>query len=409
MAPLLDGMPPAIGAMSVKDETHSASTAQTPNGVSDIAEYWVNLIRDNIWIAHTVRTAESDTEDEQPSISDEILNAPRRKSTHDALATQIAARTYPTSTPDSLAPIIKYEKDIVLLRSLVLEQRRTAITKASERNDRVNWIKRINKQGAWDEVNDKLSLSGASSLPMPVEVSNKDSLSPFFAHLRNNGTNEPASSSKSNELSIGVEPHYNTELIEFQKGVLYAGRRLDLCKMTTGPQNIGDLMESLCSNTFSRHFLLGNNIIGRTGAKAISSFIDDFPDRFETWYLAGNCIDTVSFTLLVNSMVKSDAITNVWLKRNPLRTAAAKDIFRLVKQTSNLRTLDLDQTELGDAGVAELFMLLADHDAPFALRHIYLNAVGIGKGACKQISRYLGRLIVRSNLSTCPTIQLAVL
>lgn len=61
----------------------------------------------------------------------------------------------------------------------------------------------------------------------------------------------------------------------------------------------------------------------------------------ETWYLAGNCIDTASFSILVDSMVKSPAITNVWLKRNPLGSAAADDVFRLITQTPNLRTLDL--------------------------------------------------------------------
>lgn len=76
-------------------------------------------------------------------------------------------------------------------------------------------------------------------------------------------------------MRVGIEPYYNTELIEFEKGVLYADGRIDLCKMVAGPRNIGDLMDSLKPNTFSRHFLLGNNVIGPTGAKAIASFIDE--------------------------------------------------------------------------------------------------------------------------------------
>ena len=228
---------------------------------------------------------------------------------------------------------------------------------------------------------------------MPVEQSDKDSLAPFFAHLRNGGTHErnQVTDVVSQNGVAGIEPYYNTELIEFEKGVLYADGRVDLCKMVTGPRNIGNLMESLKPNTFSKHFLLGNNIIGPVGAKAIASFIDECPDRFETWYLAGNCIDTASFTTLVDSMIKSPAITNVWLKRNPLGSGAANDVYRLITQTQNLRTLDLDQTELGDAGVAELFELLAIHASsqPLALRHIYVNACGIGEKACKQIARFL--------------------
>ena len=357
-------------------------------GLEDTIDHWVHLLRSNLQIAHSSQAKDTDVIEEQPTISEEIMSAQRRKSARDIIATEIAARLYPCSDLDSLAPIIRYEKDIVLLRKLVYEQRRTAIARATDHNTRHTWIKRIAVQGPWDEANDQLTPSGAPSLPMPVEVSDKDSLAPFLTHLRDNGRCQPISSSK--VFTTGVEPFYDIDLIEFQRGVLYADGRIDLCKMVTGPRNIGDLMDSLRTSTFSRHFLLGNNIIGPTGAKAIAAFIDDFPHRFETWYLAGNCIDTDSFGLLVDSMTKSEAITNVWLKRNPLGRAAATDVFRLVTQTPNLRTLDLDQTELGDTGVAELFNLLTKHNSPIALRHIYLNATGIGKHACQQIAHYIG-------------------
>jgi Ran GTPase-activating protein (RanGAP) involved in mRNA processing and transport len=77
------------------------------------------------------------------------------------------------------------------------------------------------------------------------------------------------------------------------------------------------------------------------------------------------------------------------MKRNPLGASAANDLFKLITQTLNLRTLDLDQTELGDAGVIELFGKLAEHDKPVALRHIYLNAVGIGANGAAAIAKYL--------------------
>lgn len=224
---------------------------------------------------------------------------------------------------------------------------------------------------------------------MPVEQSDKASLAPFFAHLCKGGKYRPDPNSK--EGCAGVEAYYNVEFVEFEKGVLYSDGRVDLCKMVTGPRNIGDLMDSLKPNTFSKHFLLGNNIIGPIGIKAIAAFIDEFPDRFETWYLAGNCIDKESFSLLVASMVKSSCITNVWLKRNPLGPKAAADVFRLITESTSLRTLDLDQTELGDEGVAELFGLLSEHTPtePLPLRHLYLNASGIGANGCKQIADYM--------------------
>ena len=135
-------MPPALRTMSIKDDTN---TLQSPDGSVDAADYWASLIRKNLQRAQSVQVADSESEDEQPSISEEIINAPRRKSAREPLAVQIAARLYPSSNPDSLAPLIKYERDIILLRNLILEQRRTAISKATERNDRINWIKRINR------------------------------------------------------------------------------------------------------------------------------------------------------------------------------------------------------------------------------------------------------------------------
>ncbi|KAK5127533.1 hypothetical protein LTR85_006872 [Meristemomyces frigidus] len=312
--------------------------------MTETVDFWTALLTGNLQAKH-IEASDSDGEASPTLIDEEILNAPRRKSARDDLAHQIAVRLHPGHEQDSLGPIIQYEKDIVMLRALVFEQRRTAVASATERNARSDWVNRISKQGPWDEAKE-----------------------PF---------------------TTGAEPYYDTELIEFEKGVLYSDGRVDLCKMVTGPRNIGDLMESLRTNNFSKHFLLGNNIVGPTGAKAIASFIDDYPNRFETWYLAGNCIDAAGFSLLVNSLANTKAVTNVWLKRNPLGPSAAADVVRLITQTPYLRTLDLDQTQLGDAGVAEVFSSLADIAKPLALRHLYLNATGIGEKACVQIARYL--------------------
>ena len=99
---------------------HNQHPIKTTNGDTSIAsaDYWTALIRKNLEAAQLAEGADSDTED-APSISidEEIMNAPRRKSPRDTLARAIAARLYP-APPDSLAPIIKYEKDIVMLRSM---------------------------------------------------------------------------------------------------------------------------------------------------------------------------------------------------------------------------------------------------------------------------------------------------
>ncbi|KAH7116163.1 hypothetical protein B0J11DRAFT_539378 [Dendryphion nanum] len=326
------------------------------------------------------------------TIDESIMNAPRRRAA-DPIAAAVAEKTaellYPA--PDhSLGCIIKYEKDVVRLRKYVIQQRKRQIEVATRANELQNWGLRIMNQGPWDPIHDPVSLNGAPSLPMPVQIAEPSTLEPFFEHLRRGGTEDISSSIRAADDAIEMEEEwYGTKSLEFEKGVVYADRRMDLCKMVLGPTNIGDLLESLKTNEFITHFLLGNNIIGPHGAKCIADFLKEYPNRMDTWYLAGNCINTKSFGMLVDEWIKSTSVTNIWLKRNPLETAAAEDVFRLITETPNLRTLDLDQTKLGDVGVAHIFSELAKHDKPLALRHIYMNADGIGFKGATAIKNYL--------------------
>ena len=72
-----------------------------------------------------------------------------------------------------------------------------------------------------------------------------------------------------------------------------------------GPPNINKLISSLGKNGFVRHFLLGNNTIGRLGAKLISKWAINRPGNIETWYLAGNCIDAKGLRRLVFAAILS--------------------------------------------------------------------------------------------------------
>ncbi|PPJ58784.1 hypothetical protein CBER1_08222 [Cercospora berteroae] len=263
------------------------------------------------------------------------------------------------------------------------------------------WADRIARQGPWQPLPDPLSYAGPPSLPMPVQISDKASLAPFFEYLRGNAAGE--------KPEVAHEPgHEEVELLEFSKGVAYNDGRIDLCKMVTGPPNIGDLMNATRSYTSGRHFLLGNNIIGPQGAREIARFIDERPDQYETWYLAGNCIDKRGLEALVDAMIKSRVITNVWLKRNPLGVNSAAALARLCTRSPVLRTLDLDQTNLGNEGVAKFFALLNRHEKPIALRHVYLNASGIGAEALTEISEYLKHSELESLYLSCNPIGEAV-
>jgi Ran GTPase-activating protein (RanGAP) involved in mRNA processing and transport len=360
----------------------------------DLAIQWANKIRDLLLLVAPYDESEDYKIPNHITVDESIMDAPRRKAANPdtaALANQIAQLLYP-SPDNSLGSLIKYDKDIVKLRRCVLQQRKRAIELATKRNADMNWSKRIIEQGPWNPLTDPLSLLGAVSLPMPVKIAEPDKLAPFFEHLEVGGTDDISSSPRAIDDAIMLqEPYYGTKTLEFEKGVVYSDRRMDLCKMVLGPPNIAGLLESLKTNDFIKHFLLGNNIIGPHGAKCIANFVQQFPNRMETWYLAGNCIDAPSFSLLVDEWVHSDSISNVWLKRNPLGPSAAVDVHRLITQSKNLRTLDLDQTELGDDGIATLFGMLAASctETSLPLRHIYLNGVGIGVKAATAIAKYL--------------------
>lgn len=111
----------AVSALDFKKfsiEDTINTTIQNGDSTNTSADYWTTLIRQNLATAEAMAAADSDAEDAStPIIDEEIMNAPRRKSVRDALAREVAARLYP-APPESLAPIIKYEKDIVMLRSL---------------------------------------------------------------------------------------------------------------------------------------------------------------------------------------------------------------------------------------------------------------------------------------------------
>jgi hypothetical protein len=342
-------------------------------------------------------------------VSDELYQLPRRRSSRQPLALAISSLLYPIHE-NSLAAIIRYEADRVRLRGLAALQRRYDMLLKTKMNGHTAhgmtggappgvaapvWASRILSQGPWDPSRTPVSIEGAKALPMPVKVAEAADLAPFLGHLKGGGTHELNDDIyDGHELDGGLgEPYYGVKGAEFKKGVVYADGRMDLCKMVVGPDHIWNLMDSLRSNEFVRHFLLGNNIIGPVGAEAIANFIRELPDRMDTWYLAGNCIDGASFKILVDALVGSAAVTNVWLKRNPLGPGAAHDVFRLITETKNLRTLDLDQTELGNRGVADLFNELAAYSGPegskLPLRNIYLNGNGISTEAAAAIGSFL--------------------
>ena len=103
-----------------------------PGETIDLAQHWAELIQRNLRKADIISTRDGNNALPTETINDEVLNAPRRKSVRSELANTVAARLHPEVATDSLKAIIQYERHIVLLRRMVLDQRRWDILKATE-------------------------------------------------------------------------------------------------------------------------------------------------------------------------------------------------------------------------------------------------------------------------------------
>ncbi len=117
---------------------------------------------------------------------------------------------YPSYADSRLPQVIKYEKDIVVLRKAALAKRKEVEVARAEKRRNPEWKRRVRSQGPWDEEKDPLALTGVSALPMPVEiryvglggvlemrewladdgVSGEESLRAFFDHLSGGGTHD---------------------------------------------------------------------------------------------------------------------------------------------------------------------------------------------------------------------------
>jgi hypothetical protein len=322
---------------------------------------------------------------EQGDFSNEegIQALPRRRNkSQRPLAIQLAKNLYAEMT--EIAALIKYESLISLAKSVVRDKQQAHLASKTQ-------ARTLKVQGPWaGQELDPVDLKGPDAIPMPVEIGKAEDFAPIFGFL----AHESFEDTIDNELKPNV--HFqkkneqftgNVPLLEFPRGIIYEDGRLDLCKKVVGPTHIGKLMESLESNLEIRHFLLGNNAISTTGAKHIAEFIQKYPDRMETWYLAGCHITRHGLSLLVPQIITSSTITNLWFKRNPFGPNSSTLLAALVLQAPNLRTLDLETTELGDEGTRQFIDSITGHHS--SLRNLYLNANGISSSGCTSLGKYL--------------------
>lgn len=215
----------------------------------------------------------------------------------------------------------------------------------------------------------------ANPVAMPVEVARYEDLEPFFSALQRN---QPAVGKQTDDLGS-----YD----QYQKGAHYTDGRIDLCKQVVGPDHIQALLNSIAMNSYVKHFLLGNNIIGRTGAEAIARFIT-LPLKschISTWYLAGNAFDGESASLIAKSLENDEDCRQLWLKRNPIKTQGAIALANMLRSNKHLQVLDLDNTGIMDEGCIAIFQALKFNQT---LESLYLDANGITSASIPAMIEY---------------------
>lgn len=162
-------------------------------------------------------------------ISKEALHAPRRRTGTKAnrlLAAATACELFPELVHEPSHALIQYERIIVPLCAICIAQEKGESEPILIGRGPDKWAGRIRTQGPWDEENDIVSLEGPEAIPMPVKISSEESLAPFFNFLASGGSFESRG-----DRMVQLEPYYEEPYIEFEKGVLYRDRRMDLCKM----------------------------------------------------------------------------------------------------------------------------------------------------------------------------------
>jgi Ran GTPase-activating protein (RanGAP) involved in mRNA processing and transport/predicted esterase len=208
--------------------------------------------------------------------------------------------------------------------------------------------------------------------PEPVDISTDKELEQMHTFLR-----------------IPRIHHCSEKDVIFTKGTLCKDGRLDLCKQVIGPQGINALEESLIidglnKNPYVKSILLGNNIAGPLLGTTIANLIKNKSTSITVWYIAGNNLTASAMKELSDSLIHDKQVTQLWLKRNPIKLAGAISMTNMLTHNNYLKILDLTNTGLLNEGT-EVLCKAISINAQSAIEILYLNANGISTIGCKAI------------------------
>lgn len=220
----------------------------------------------------------------------------------------------------------------------------------------------------WQAVPDDAPLSDevVRPRPVPVQPCPAEELEPLLEHLEHK---QPVD-----------------EQTRFVRGTHMPDGRLDLCKQVVGPAGIGPVLEAVADHPHVTRLMIGNNIVGNSGALAIADFIRSSRSHIDVWYIAGNEIDVEGLVPVCEALYDDPHVKSLWLKRNPLGPGAGPVLAELLRRNRWLHTLDLVNTGLLDDGAIPVIEALADNEG---LRHVYLGTNGLTSKSAEALAAVL--------------------
>jgi Ran GTPase-activating protein (RanGAP) involved in mRNA processing and transport len=176
-----------------------------------------------------------------------------------------------------------------------------------------------------------------------------------------------------------------TERTDFPAGTALSDGRLDLCKQQLGPSGAALVADALRPGPV-RHVLLGTDGLGDDGAHAVAAKAVEA--EVETLYLGCNGITAGGACRIADQLRGSpQAVSGVWLKRNPLGAGGGDAAAALVESARSLRTLDLVQTGLTPQGLAALGgALVAAAGAGRRIERLYAGGNALGQVGASAIA-----------------------
>lgn len=176
--------------------------------------------------------------------------------------------------------------------------------------------------------------------------------------------------------------------IKHKKGTLFSDGRLDLCKQGILPR-FTDICHAVSENKSIKHFLIGNNISmpDEGNVKNFIHLIRCRPD-IETWYLAGNKINSLNLLEIAAELESATSMNSLWLKMNPIKSGA-RPLGKLISKHKKLEVLDLFNTGLCDEG----FKNFVDGiEGKSRLKHLYISINGLTTRSSGVFDEMLSRL-----------------